>query len=377
MSAVLRWWRLPDHYDWLSSYLHARNSTRPVQVGMAMISGAAVLFPANALLLPDTPHRTAFIVLSVAIAAIHFYWSAVWLTRWPSRGQSVAYGMTFAASIALTTWLSGDPSVGVVGCTALALSGAYLAFFHTSRLVAANFALALVIAALHAASIPPPQNTVLIASMIFLVIELNAGVPLAVQLVVHALGFDLVQSDRDPLTGLLNRRSFERETIAAVLDGQRRGSHLVLTMIDLDRFKALNDTHGHDTGDAALVAAGEALTEHLPRTTILGRVGGEEFLAADIVASGDIPALGERARYAITTTEYRLTGSVGTACVEVSAIEGSQIAKTLRWLTAQADVAMYRAKRAGGNRVFHLELDPDGRAPYRGAAGVAPEPTEE
>ncbi|OAN38099.1 GGDEF domain-containing protein [Mycolicibacterium iranicum] len=362
MNAVLRWWRLPDHYDWLSSYLHARNFTRPVQVGMATISGAALLFPANAILSPDTPYRSAFIVLSVLFAGIHLGWAALWLTRWPSRMQSVAYGMCFSASIASTTWLSGDPSVGVVGCTALALSGAYLAFFHTSRLVTANFLLALSVAAVHAASLPA-QNTVLTLSMVFLVIELNAGVPLAVQLVVHALGFDLVQSDRDPLTGLLNRRSFEREVIKAVLDGNRRGSHLLFTMIDLDRFKALNDMHGHVAGDAALVSTGAALKQHLPETTILGRVGGEEFLAADIVSAADIADLGERARHAITTTESRLTASVGTACVDVAAVESTEIANTLRWLTAQADVAMYRAKRAGGNRVCHLALEPGARDP--------------
>ncbi|MDG4664215.1 sensor domain-containing diguanylate cyclase [Mycobacterium sp. 236(2023)] len=356
MNAVLRWWRLPDHYDWLSSYLHARNFTRPVQLGMATICGAAVLFPANAVLLPDTPQRVTYIVIGVVFAVVHLGWAALWLTRWPSRAQSVAFGMTFSASIGLTTWLSGDPSVGVVGCTALALSGAYLAFFHTSRMVTANFVLALVIAAVHAASLPWPQNAVLTLSMIFLVIELNAGVPLAVQLVVHALGFDLVQSDRDPLTGLLNRRSFEREIIAAVLDGQRRGSHLMLTMIDLDRFKALNDAHGHHTGDAALVAVSEALTEYLPDTAVLARVGGEEFLAADIVAATDIADLAERARHAVTTTDYRLTASVGTAYVDVSVVESTDIVDSLRWLTAQADVAMYRAKRAGGNRVRHLEL---------------------
>lgn len=362
MNAVLRWWRLPDHYDWLSSYLHARNFTRPVQIGMATVSGAALLFPANAVLSPDTPHRAAFIALSIAIAAIHLGWAALWLTRWPSRRQSVAYGMTFSVSIAFTTWLSGDPSVGVVGCTALALSGAYLAFFHTSRLVTANVLLALGVAALHAMSLPA-QNTVLTFSMIFLVIELNAGVPLAVQLVVHALGFDLVQSDRDPLTGLLNRRSFEREVIKALLDGQRRGSHLLFTMIDLDRFKALNDLHGHHTGDAALVSTSAALKQHLPETTILGRVGGEEFLAADIVTATDITELGERARYAVTTTAYRLTASIGTACVDVSAFESTDIGNSLRWLTAQADVAMYRAKRAGGNRVCHLALEPGAREP--------------
>lgn len=201
----------------------------------------------------------------------------------------------------------------------------------------------------------------LAASMIVLVLQLNAMVPLVFQIAVHALGIDLIQSDRDPLTGLLNRRSFEREVVRAVLDGQRAGPHLVLVMIDLDRFKALNDAKGHSAGDDALVSIGHALTADMPASAAIGRVGGEEFLVADIVTTTQIPALAERARHSVTKGEHSLTASVGTATTLIAGIDGTNIVDTLRRLTAQADVAMYQAKRAGGNRVHHHATDSQSR----------------
>ena len=165
---------------------------------------------------------------------------------------------------------------------------------------------------------------------------------LAIQVMVLALGIDLIKSDRDPLTGLFNRRSFQRAVVARVLD----------------------DTYGHSTGDDALVAVGRALGTTLPESAIVGRVGGEEFLAADIIATPIAESLGEQARAAITTTGYGLTGSVGTAAVEAASLNSGTIVNSLHWLTVEADVAMYTAKRAGGNQVHHHgPLEAPRRAP--------------
>ncbi|MEH3138926.1 MAG: diguanylate cyclase [Mycobacterium kyogaense] len=357
MNAVKSWWALPDQYDWLSGYLHARRFARPVRIGMAMISAAAVLFPLNALYDPGQVHGRIFLAVSLVVAALHLGWLVLWLTRWPTRNQSVAYGLCFSASVAASTWIAGVPSIGLVGCTALALPGIYFAFFHSSRLVAVNLVIALVVAGIHSAELIRDGQAILAASMIVLVLQLNAVVPLVFQIAVHALGIDLIQTDRDPLTGLFNRRSFEREVVRAVLDDPRSGTHLVLVMIDLDRFKALNDAKGHSAGDDALVSIGHALTAEMPVSSAIGRVGGEEFLVADIVTATQIPALAEQARHAVTMGKHSLTASVGTASTDIAGIDSTNIADTLQRLTAQADVAMYQAKRAGGNRVHHHRTD--------------------
>ncbi|PRC58942.1 GGDEF domain-containing protein, partial [Mycobacterium sp. ITM-2017-0098] len=83
------------------------------------------------------------------------------------------------------SWTAADPTVGLMSCAALAVSGGYLAFFHTAKLVTANLAIALGVAAVHALRMAFEGQEVLALSMYFLVIELNAGVPLAIQIVIH------------------------------------------------------------------------------------------------------------------------------------------------------------------------------------------------
>lgn len=353
MGDITRWWRQTDHYDWLSSYLHARGFTRTAQVLMACIAASGVLVPANALWGPESAHHAALVTVGVVTGVMGLAYAVLWLTRWPSRYQSIGFALTIAVSTGLGSWTAADPTIGLMACAGLAVSGGYFAFFHTARLVTVNLAIALTVAAVQALRLAAEGQEILALSMFFLVIELNAGVPLAIQIVVHALGIDLIRSDRDPLTKLLNRRSFERQVVAALLDGQSSGCFLAFVMIDLDRFKSLNDTLGHSAGDQALVAVGQALQEHLPGSAIVGRVGGEEFLVADIINTAVPDALGEHAKQAVISTPFHLTGSVGTASVAIDTVDINGIADIVQSLTARADVAMYQAKRAGGNRVRH------------------------
>ncbi|MBB2991255.1 diguanylate cyclase (GGDEF)-like protein [Mycolicibacterium iranicum] len=357
MGAIRRWWRQPDQYDWLSSYLHARGFSRPTQIFMAVVSASGTLVPANALWGPTATNHVLLLGLGVVAGVAGLGYAVLWLTKWPTWSQSVGFALTICVSIALGSWTNADPAISLTACAALAVSGGYLAFFHSTRLVTANLAVALGIAAVHAVQLAGEGEPVLALSLYFLVVELNAGVPLAIQIVVHALGFDLIQSDRDPLTGLLNRRSFEREVVAAVLDDERHSRFLVFAMIDLDHFKALNDTLGHSAGDDALVAVGHALRSRLPQSAIVGRIGGEEFLVADLLSTPMPGDLGEGAREAVTHTPYDLTASVGTATVAISQIDAGNIVDTLHRLTAQADVAMYQAKRGGRNQVRHHAAD--------------------
>lgn len=353
MRSILRWWRSPDQYDWLSSYMHARGFTRPAQILMAVIAASGALVPANALWSPAPANFALLIPAAVVAGVAGLGYTVLWLTRWPTRAQSIGFASFICLSIGLGSWASADPQIGLMACAALAVSGGYFAFFHSARLVTANFLVALAVATTHVWAMATHGELVLALTMVFLVVELNAAVPLAIQIMVHALGIDLIKSDRDPLTGLLNRRSFQRAVVATVLDGQRAGRYLAFAMVDLDRFKALNDTLGHNAGDDALVEVGRSLGATLPSSAIVGRVGGEEFLVADIITSPVAETLGEQARAAVTATHYRLTASVGTAAVDVTSLNTATIVDSLHWLTVQSDVAMYTAKRAGGNRVHH------------------------
>jgi len=155
----------------------------------------------------------------------------------------------------------------------------------------------------------------------------------------------------DDLTGLLNRAEVLRRLEEAVARVERYGGDLALMLVDLDHFKQVNDTYGHQAGDVVLVRAGDILRSQLREADHKGRYGGEEFLV--VLPETDregAQQMGERLRaeFAMTTTSHRgkniqVTCSIGVACHEpgVSAEE----------LLRRADSAMYRAKRAGRDGV--------------------------
>ena len=150
----------------------------------------------------------------------------------------------------------------------------------------------------------------------------------------------------DPLTGLHNRRGFD-ETFR--LTTTKEGA---LVYADLDRFKSLNDTLGHPAGDAALVHFARIIREQIRTFDIAGRIGGEEFAVWLPETGLDLGGkIAERIRIKLGTTawdwrgrQWPLSASFGVAaCPETS--------RSLDNLPAQADSALYVAKRSGRNRV--------------------------
>ncbi len=149
----------------------------------------------------------------------------------------------------------------------------------------------------------------------------------------------------DPLTGIPNRRVFVERVTGAVADAAR-GHRTVVCLVDLDGFKSVNDAGGHAAGDAMLVAVGAALGAAARETDTVARLGGDEFaVLADVSVdvSGDVLAERLRAAVAEVGRPSGVTASVGVAEVE----PGDDVEDLMH----RADVAMYRSKNAGGNRV--------------------------
>lgn len=162
--------------------------------------------------------------------------------------------------------------------------------------------------------------------------------------------------ETDELTGLLNRRGFEaavRRTLAGATRYRETG---VLALIDLDRFKDVNDSHGHAAGDAALRLVGNILNENVRATDYAARLSGDEFAilwvrAVPSALPGRIRALKQRLDTAALEwgdTTIALTASVGTVTYDN--------ASPLEFLLRQADQAMYREKRI---RRAHTEPSSD------------------
>lgn len=162
----------------------------------------------------------------------------------------------------------------------------------------------------------------------------------------HARVSDLeAKIESDPLTELLNRRGFERELKRSLAYIRRYGASAALLFIDLDRFKPVNDRHGHAAGDAVLKALAATLTRNVRASDVVARLGGDEFVvllwnvtyaaaAAKAVALENVIAA-EPVRFGAATLS--IGASAGIALIGAS--------DTPAEIVARADAAMYARKR--------------------------------
>jgi diguanylate cyclase (GGDEF)-like protein len=159
-------------------------------------------------------------------------------------------------------------------------------------------------------------------------------------------------SRSDPLTGLANRRQLDQDIDLEVERAARYHRPMTFLMIDIDHFKSVNDTFGHGAGDAVLCDVADVLREHMRAGDTAYRFGGEEFavLARDTDARGGY-AVAERLRAAIEARYDRAAVAVPAVTISVGLAAISTETESSTELIAAADRALYRAKRAGRNRV--------------------------
>lgn len=172
----------------------------------------------------------------------------------------------------------------------------------------------------------------------------------------HALAAAEYLANRDSLTGLYNRRAFE--TVATAMQNDASTAPLSLILVDLDHFKAINDRHGHSTGDSVLRRAADVIASHAGPLDLVGRGdgavarwGGEEFIILlRNMSAADAAAVAERMRVDLTQLGdgswpdgFMVTASFGVA-------EWSN-GISLHTCISRSDEAMYSAKQAGRNRV--------------------------
>jgi diguanylate cyclase (GGDEF)-like protein len=203
----------------------------------------------------------------------------------------------------------------------------------------------------------------------------------------------LNEARADAKTGLLNAATWEREASAEITRAVRTSSPLAVALLDLDRFKHINDTHGHLLGDEVLRAIAETMTGVLREYDLAGRFGGEEFvMLLPQTRATDAFRIAERVRAHIarlpiaspTGERVHVTASIGVAALDAGS------SRELTELLAAADAALYRAKASGRDQVQMISTsrglsavrpsdDPDGDAGFwqgsqRRTVSVAAEP---
>jgi diguanylate cyclase (GGDEF)-like protein len=189
------------------------------------------------------------------------------------------------------------------------------------------------------------NRTVMSLSLFALALLLNRSVRIRRQLVSDKLALYQTTANVDPLTGLPHRRP----VWDIVQDRADRGDAFAIAMIDVDHFKQLNDSLGHEVGDATLQRIAVALREAVRGADVVGRWGGEEFVAVVPGTAHDAETAMERARRGIARHG---AGSVAAAPVTVSVGIAEHAPGADPWETLRrADRALYDAKAAGRDRV--------------------------
>ncbi len=164
----------------------------------------------------------------------------------------------------------------------------------------------------------------------------------------------LKMATEDPLTGLNNRRMFQTELANRIYSAKLYDFPLALFYLDLDQFKIINDTNGHEAGDKLLTKVGKVLKETIQTSDFLCRIGGDEFTI--ITQYSDLNAIERLAvkinqvlsklEYSFNNKNYKVTISIGIAIYP-------QHGKTINELLSNADLAMYQAKELGGAQ-YHI-----------------------
>jgi diguanylate cyclase (GGDEF)-like protein len=154
----------------------------------------------------------------------------------------------------------------------------------------------------------------------------------------------------DPLTGLLNRRGFFEASAALMAHNRRRMTPVSALAFDLDHFKSINDRYGHAVGDAVLQMFARVARETLRASDVVGRLGGEEFIAILPGTLVEATIAAERVRAALAAASLVRSGQRVTATVSIGVSSGPPTT-VVDLLMTRADDALYRAKAGGRNRV--------------------------
>ncbi|MGZ5027591.1 MAG: GGDEF domain-containing protein, partial [Methylobacter sp.] len=161
------------------------------------------------------------------------------------------------------------------------------------------------------------------------------------------------QAQQDYLTGLCNRRFFLEQGETELARAQRYDNELSLFMLDIDHFKAINDTYGHATGDIVLQTLSHILRETLRSIDIIGRWGGEEFvILLPETDAQEAAEIAERLREAIDHAKVTLATGLPlhfTASIGIATLKEKDT--NIDILLNYADEALYQAKNTGRNKV--------------------------
>lgn len=347
MHLIHRWWTHPTDYARIAAYhrvdpllRHAHYAVGAWCFVYAILCFISTLTPAGH---PDGLGRSLALTLAVAAAVVGVMWMR---TPWPDENWSRAFVVFLEISVAATLVLLEDPLVALPCAASLGVAGSYIASFHGPKMFVAHQVWSVaVVGTLFFFTVSRPESDPFLAVvyLIVLALVLFSG-PVFTQALLLLLRGDAASSYYDPLTGLRNRRGLD----AAVAECGATGKTVTVMVVDLDNFKRVNDRFGHAHGDTVLRHIATTINEFFVPPAISARTGGEEFV---IVIDGDPMSVLEQA-HALRSRLAAHDGTGATVSIGMCHVDADGITDAgFEHAFKRADVAMYSAKKAGGNAV--------------------------
>ncbi|MEC3919355.1 GGDEF domain-containing protein [Nocardia sp. CDC160] len=346
------WWREDVDYRWVVDAIAARSALGLLKTAVGFCGLAAPVIAVLSVLSPTGPTDSVSRVLLWLLAGVGVVWCARWLVwRWPTERASLL--LTGVADICITAVCALSPGYVVrsVGMMMLLIIGIYVSALHSPKMLVGQTVWSLLSACLLAVPLFRGGDT---TSALIMILGMAAAVmvPPGLQICYSLLRCDMLS---DPLTGLLSRRGLDY--YSAIRFARAASFPASVMMIDLDRFKAVNDTYGHCAGDEVLVRTADRVRRATPPHSIVSRFGGEEFaviLSLPLAAAFEVA---DRIRSAIAEPidSLTVTASIGLAPLHAPD-DPNRACDPVRVAIAAADEAMYRAKQQGGNAVMLADV---------------------
>lgn len=307
---------------------------------------------------PMGPHGTWPRVVHAAVTASALVVGTCWIALpWPSRRLAIAFVFWADTVMAIGSATYSSPPAQLCGTIHMGLIGMFAATLLGRRVLAAHCVIAtLTIVCMTMWGVFTGAASVLDLYIYYApAFSVVVILPLLIQAVIDGARVSIRSASfaatRDALTGLLNRWG-ARDALKMLLRASTEAKTAVVLIIDVDHFKTLNDTFGHEAGDATLKAFADALQSVLRSGDVAARIGGDEFLAVALLDdTADIPGFVARVRALRPDIDLPKVGiSVGAAWQSTSDKDFS-----MDQLITMADVALYDVKRNRVNGIAHQD----------------------
>ncbi|MHA0285392.1 diguanylate cyclase [Mycobacterium sp. C3-094] len=352
VRALLRqWWHQRDDYDWRIDFLRTRALLPILRYLIAGIGAVLGLLSAINAVAPPMADSALVRVGWAVVSLGSLVWAVRWAMRpWPTLRESTALLTYVDILITLSTLLFGDPNLAMSGMPLLLCAGAYVVFFHGPRLHLVHIGwcvLAVGGVAVWLAADTAVGGVQVAVSRAVIALVVTACILPALQFGFWLLQGSSKQSLTDPLTELTNRRGLS-VAMKQLNERAPAGADLCALLIDVDGFKAVNDTLGHAVGDEVLIRIARRIRQSVRSDAVVVRWGGEEFLVVDRIPAAQAGTVAERVRAAVAApAQPTVTASIGVAATTASGATGTDLIDVI----SAADAAMYEAKARGGDRI--------------------------